>query len=314
MDDLIDRLRVRAADPARRMDDSTLESDSTVTLGISELLGKGGGLAASLGRVVEETRAGRPLDPDLRAQVDKLATTMAAPGPPPLPPPATAAWLAVAEAELGFALPDVMRRVYAEVADGGFGPAGGLLPLADVVATYHRYRVDPPMAPEGQTWPSWLLPVIRYDLGVDAVDATTGRVISWDHETLTERSAGPGWRRTFREIASSLEAWLDEWVRARTPTEIRAEHLDSYRLEQERTAMGLPEVRWERVVWAALGSMRTTPRRARVRRPDRTTRGARTVRTRSPRHGPLDGSGQRKAYADSTCSRASSRGPTWAGR
>ncbi len=122
------------------------------------------------------------------------------------------------------------------------------------------------MAPEGQTWPSGLVPVVRHDLGVDAVDASSGRVLAWDPESLTERSGGPGWRRTFREIATSVEAWLEAWVGARTPAEVRAAQMDAYRREQarasrahiagltpeERAAMGLPETGWERVVWGGL--------------------------------------------------------------
>lgn len=48
---------------------------------------------------------------------------------PPPPPPANPGVVAAAEAEVGFRLPDLLRRMYLEVANGGFGPFYGLLGL-----------------------------------------------------------------------------------------------------------------------------------------------------------------------------------------
>lgn len=45
-------------------------------------------------------------------------------------PPATEKQLAETERLLGFALPDVLRALYAEVANGGFGPAYGIVGAA----------------------------------------------------------------------------------------------------------------------------------------------------------------------------------------
>src|SRR5262245_22903230 len=46
----------------------------------------------------------------------------------PVPfPPATEVALARAERSLGFALPALLRQVYAHVGNGGFGPAYGLI-------------------------------------------------------------------------------------------------------------------------------------------------------------------------------------------
>ncbi|MSP30136.1 MAG: hypothetical protein EXR09_06725 [Acetobacteraceae bacterium] len=51
-----------------------------------------------------------------------------------LPPPVSAAVLAAAEAEPDFVIPAPLLRLYADIADGGFGPGGGLLALADLLA------------------------------------------------------------------------------------------------------------------------------------------------------------------------------------
>lgn len=49
-----------------------------------------------------------------------------------LPPPASAVAVADAEAELGFAFPPLLRRLYLEVANGGFGPGQGILGVPEV--------------------------------------------------------------------------------------------------------------------------------------------------------------------------------------
>jgi cell wall assembly regulator SMI1 len=44
-------------------------------------------------------------------------------------PPATEEEVTQAEMQLGFALPSLLRRVYLEVGNGGFGPGYGFYPL-----------------------------------------------------------------------------------------------------------------------------------------------------------------------------------------
>ena len=268
LDELIERLRIRLADPNRRVDVQPRAFDRQVaSMGLADLLSAGRSLAGSLGRVVAANQSGEPLDAADTATVDRLAAAMATPPPPSLRPAATPPMLAAAEASLGRPLPPTIRRVYGEVADGGFGPGSGLLGLADAVATYHAFRVRPPMAPAGEAWPEWLLPILRYDVGVDAVDLETGSVVGWDPESLTERSGGPAWRRTFQEVSPDLGAWLDEWVRAPTAEERARADMDRAMAEHarvareylagltpaQRAAMGLPEVGWEDVVWGGLG-------------------------------------------------------------
>jgi hypothetical protein len=58
------------------------------------------------------------------------------PAPPPLAAPVSPTDIASAEKRLGFALPDDLKQLYSAIANGGFGPGGGLIPLDEVVA-YH---------------------------------------------------------------------------------------------------------------------------------------------------------------------------------
>src|SRR4051812_41777340 len=77
---------------------------------------------------------------------------------------------AAAEARLGFPLPDLLRRLYTEVGNGGFGPWFGLLPLSadslgqhppaeaefDLVGDY--LRLVRLRAGDPQGWPAGLVP------------------------------------------------------------------------------------------------------------------------------------------------------------
>lgn len=295
MDELIRRLRERVADPKARTDAPQSVSFSgpggTVTTEFGSLEGMlaGGGygqpgagvglggpggpgalgaLLADLQRVVDANQAGRPIDDDIRRRVDGMTAAMSRDNPnvPGMGPPATAAVLDAAEARLGFALPAALRRVYGEVGDGGFGPGGGLLPIERIVDEYLLLTAQP-QGPKDQPWPAELLPIEVVDPGYVTLDVATGRVVDWDPEELTERSGDAAWRASFRESASSLEAWLEAWVGSRPAHEVEQERLDASMVDEarrsramiaamtpeERAAMGLPEVGWEQVVWGGLG-------------------------------------------------------------
>ncbi len=228
------------------------------------------GIGDLLGNVVAANQAGR-VDPQGAAVADKLGRQMATPVDPGLPSPANDATIAAAESALGVPFPASLRRVYAEVADGGFGPGDGLLPLARIVAQ-HRGLRSPGMMPRGREWPAGLLPVVSMDPGWDCVDAATGRVVAWDPESLTETSSEASFVRSFSEAHSSVEAWLGAWLGSRTHEEDRQDMMarfmaPEYQLQQarearaaigrmtleERRAMGLPDEGWEAVVWGGLG-------------------------------------------------------------
>jgi len=99
------------------------------------------------------------------------------------------------------------------------------------------------------------------------VDLASARIIAWDPEDLTERSGDRAWQRSFSEVASSVEAWLGDWVSSKAPNELAAERAATIMMEEARrsramiaamtpearAAMGLPEVGWEAVVWGGIG-------------------------------------------------------------
>jgi hypothetical protein len=265
-DELLQRLRARAADPRRRADVIVSRFDAnTRALDLGGLLSQLGGIGGLLRQTVAANREGR-VDPTGHARALEIEADMKSPATTDLPPPADPDSVAAVESRLGFALPVLLQRIYVEVADGGFGPGEGLFGTARVAATYESVQAHPVM-PAGARWPEGLLPIVDRNPGYDCIDARTGRVITWDPERLTERSSDRTWQRTFSEIAPSLEAWLDEWVGSKTLEEQMAERIALGQVEearkaraqiramtpQERAAMGLPEVGWEKVVWGGIG-------------------------------------------------------------
>ena len=102
---------------------------------------------------------------------DSLVAVDAATWVVPMPTvsrPATLAEVNAAEKLLGFNLPKLLRRLYLEVGNGGFGPNYGLegvptIPpvpdVADIVCLYEQYSADDPEHPTLK-WPQGLLPLI----------------------------------------------------------------------------------------------------------------------------------------------------------
>jgi hypothetical protein len=267
-DELIRRLRVRAADPERRVD---VRQDSfsarVMSLDLGSLFGALGSAAADLRRVVADNQAGR-VDPEMVAKANRIGAQMATPVEAVLSPPASSALVDRVEAELGFSLPALHRRVYSEVGDGGFGPHGGLLGIQAAAAAYARMRAGTGL-PRGRTWPERLLPVVAVDVGFDCVDCSSadGPVVAWDPEELGEFSGEKAWTRSFSQVAPSVEAWLTEWVGGKTQAEeheelMRQAMIDGVRQSrayfaamtpEQRAEYGLPETGWESQIGGHLG-------------------------------------------------------------
>ena len=269
--ELIERLRARAADPARRTDahrglapSGGFPGTAVRTLDLGGLFGMGRSLAQDLGRVVEMNRSGT-LDPEVVARANDLEARMSNPVEPEVSGPASEAAIARAETAVGMRLPAFLRRVYAEVGDGGFGPGSGLMSLDALAAAYRDLTSEPP-GPRGEAWPHGLLPVVAFEPGYLCVEASSGRVVDWDEEELAD-AGRDAWQRAFKDHAPSVETWLREWVDSRHPDEVLAEQMQGSMVQQarearaaigrmtpaERAAMGLPEEGWERVVWGGIG-------------------------------------------------------------
>jgi hypothetical protein len=224
-DELIERLRARAADPDRRVDFRQNQFMAGIqTLDRGGLMGMLGSVSGDLQRVVAANQAGTPIDSALDARALAIGSSMSTPVETGLPPPASLGDVARAQAALGFDMPSFLRRVFLEVADGGFGPGGGLLSVAGAVAAYERMRTGEEL-PRGRSWPDHLLPVVERDPGFYCVDGTgdAGPIVDWDPEELGELSGEKAFAKSFSEEAPSVEAWLETWVGSRTQAEQQAD-------------------------------------------------------------------------------------------
>lgn len=123
----------------------------------------------------------------------------------PLPAPAPPGALAETEERLGFPLHPLLRRLYTEVADGGFGP--GPWSLSPLAGLFPRFD---PAPPEPRDWPERVVAVM--DIGcamVSAVDCLdpAGQVLVMDPNA--HHSGEP---EAWSLDAPSLDAWLEAWL------------------------------------------------------------------------------------------------------
>ena len=134
----------------------------------------------------------------------------------PMQRPATPAAMADAEAALGFRLPELLRRLYLEVGNGGFGPGFGLLPLSraslgdnppaeaefDLVGQYDALRRD---SPRSSGWRPGMVPAFYCGCSVfEFVDCHNpdGAVVPLDLGADMEECC------PVPSLARRLEMWL----------------------------------------------------------------------------------------------------------
>lgn len=233
-EELIARLRARAADPLRRTDASHVTGGSNFGGAFQTLVG---GLDGSL------------------------------PAPPgPLPQPASPIEIAAAETGLGFPLPEDLKQIYGSLANGGFGPSGGLASLGAIVERYAQLTADAP-GEGGQAWPHRLLPIGLADPGVDCYDLGSGQIVYWDEESLADGPADRIWQRSFKNQAESLAAWFEAWLARPAAADLASQAADDAGLAhlrttlpvlramtvEERAAVGITGDDWEESLCRRLG-------------------------------------------------------------
>jgi hypothetical protein len=124
-----------------------------------------------------------------------------------IPVPAIPVNLDSVESELGFSLPPLLRTLYIEVGNGGFGPGYGLIPIGDLLVTYRTcqgYAED-----KDWEWPSHVLPFCYWGCEVyECIDCSNGAgpVVHFDADL-----GGPG-EDNLDVTAPSLEQWLANWL------------------------------------------------------------------------------------------------------
>ena len=123
------------------------------------------------------------------------------------------------ERRLGFTLPPLMKRVYAEIGNGGFGPGYGLIGLTNGVpddtgetgpTIYESFRSADPNEPNWE-WPNGLLPICHWGCAilscVDCADPNF-RMRIFDPNVHD----GDDWVDSFFEESPGFEMWIRAWA------------------------------------------------------------------------------------------------------
>jgi hypothetical protein len=132
-----------------------------------------------------------------------------------LPPLTPAPSEAVDEAErvVGFSFPRLLRRLYLEVANGGFGPGYGILGLrgghrdGDGYTLLDAHRLWHERSGGGSPLPRGLLPICDWGCGICSfVDCTTDEGVMWACDP------NPGIDDDVFREPLDLATWLERWV------------------------------------------------------------------------------------------------------
>jgi len=119
-------------------------------------------------------------------------------------PPASMADINAAEEQLGFSLPPLVRDLYTQVGDGGYGPGYGLDRLAEVVEMSQEFVTDGP-----DPWPAKLLHLCcwgcEYFFALDC-SRPDGPVLRF----VPDEDDNP---EALRCEAATLAEWLEDWLR-----------------------------------------------------------------------------------------------------
>jgi hypothetical protein len=125
-----------------------------------------------------------------------------------------------AELLLGQGLPALLRDLYGQVGNGGFGPGYGLLPLVleddssdeeTVVKLFTAFRCEDP-EDSAWAWPEHLLPFCDWGCAIrSCVDASLpdGAVVTFDPNV---RGVGEPMSQALARTHSSLRSWLSDWL------------------------------------------------------------------------------------------------------
>lgn len=162
--------------------------------------------------------------------MDPVHATDDNPHPAKIFRPATSRLVGSSEKKLGFPLPQLLRRIYLEVGNGGFGPFYGFLGLdggagfeggRTLLAKYKELRN---LKSENRLWkwPNRLLPLCSFGCGcwvcIDCKDPKL-RLFMFDPNTLEEELEGDdakvNWASAFWNMGEFFLSWLDGWLKGK---------------------------------------------------------------------------------------------------
>jgi hypothetical protein len=135
-------------------------------------------------------------------------------------PPTTPLRVSLAEAQLGFALPALLRDIYTKIANGGFGPGYGIVGIDggapfyaggltwSNVDLYKAYRQRPTRY---EPWGEKLLPICHW--GCTFYSYLDCALTQAPVMAIDENSHGHGpWACAFSLHVTSFEQWMQRWL------------------------------------------------------------------------------------------------------
>jgi hypothetical protein len=147
----------------------------------------------------------------------------------PIPPPVSPRTVDATERQLGFPLPELLRQLYLEIGNGGFGPSYGVLGLKGGATDEQGntlvgvYRSMKRLARESRHWhwPEGLLPLCRLGCGMySCLDCARVRVpvlifdpnILGQADETDKKDAVLLWTYAFFWQDSTFTSWLKGWL------------------------------------------------------------------------------------------------------
>lgn len=135
-------------------------------------------------------------------------------------PAASPVEIAEDERRLGFPLPRLMKRLYMEIGNGGFGPGYGLIGLTNgakddlgrtAPEVYLQSRSADPDDPQW-CWPIGLLPICHWGCAIlSCIDCSDSNFRMRIFDPNARR--GSDWTDSFFEEPHVFESWISDWAR-----------------------------------------------------------------------------------------------------
>ncbi len=134
--------------------------------------------------------------------------------------PASSVVVGEAEKLIGFAFPPLLKELYLQVANGGFGPSHKILGVdggytsdeGDTIVDFYIFLSDTDPYDELWQWPEGMVAFCNWGSGVYSCFDTTkdGYPVCWFDPN--KREIGEPMEKQFIAHKDSLAAWFDAWL------------------------------------------------------------------------------------------------------